>query len=101
MRETLLAFDWDDPDDPQGNLRRIGDSKYNVTVREVEEVMVAGRAWDYGTTLAGLPVRVAWVTTGRWIAVVYDAMAVEPEVYVVRVHHAYEVDAPWPRRGDG
>lgn len=98
MRETLLTFDWDDPDDPAGNLRRIGDSKYNVTVREVEEAMTARRARDYPGTLAGLPVRVAWVTTGRWIAVVYDALAIESQVYVVRVHHAYEVDAPRRKR---
>ena len=98
MRDALLVFDWDDPDDPRGNLRRIGEGKSNVTVREVEEVMAARRAWDYPVTLAGLPARVAWAASGRWIAVVYDSLAIETGVYVVRVHYAYEVDGPRPRR---
>jgi hypothetical protein len=89
MRPEVI--DWDDDDDPAGNVRHIAAS--DLTRTEVEEVLDApdGPAQDSQGAPEGTGRRIVfgWTSTGRHIAVIYDELCEDP--YIVRPVTAYDV----------
>lgn len=82
-------IDWDDPDDPAGNTRHVGEN--GVTAEEFEEVLGSPTASDDVSRSTGRPVRFGWTSTGKHIVVVYE-VAGDGRYTVVRPVTAYEVD---------
>jgi uncharacterized DUF497 family protein len=85
------VIDWDDPDDPRGNVRHIADN--GVTIEEVEEILHSPHSVDDASRSTGRPVRHGWTSTGKYLFVVYDLEHVQG-IAVVYPVTAYELDAP-------
>lgn len=90
----MISFDfidWDDPDDPRGNVRHIAAN--GVTVGEVEEVLGSPDARDDTSRSTGRPVRFGLTSTGRYLIVVYESED-DGGFVIVRPITSYEVSAP-------
>jgi hypothetical protein len=62
-------IDWDDEDDPRGNVRHIDAN--GITVVEFEEVL-NDPATPTRSRSSGRPAKVGWTSTGKHIIVVYE-----------------------------
>jgi hypothetical protein len=62
-------IDWDDADDPRGNVHHIVAN--GITVAEFEEVL-NGPSKPTRSRSSGRPARVGWTSTGKHIIVVYE-----------------------------
>ncbi|MBX9628287.1 MAG: hypothetical protein K2X82_31095 [Gemmataceae bacterium] len=82
---------WDLPDDPDGNYRHIIDG-HDVTVEEVEEVLLGRYSDRTSSRSSGYPIAFGWTATGKYIAVVYEEVLDDP--LIVRPITAYPVDPP-------
>ncbi len=63
------AVEWDDPDEPQGNVQHIGE--HGLTPVEVEEILRGGNGTDDFSRSTGRHLRFGWTSTGRHIVVAY------------------------------
>jgi hypothetical protein len=88
-------LDWDDPDDPTGNVWHIADN--GVTVNEVEEILESPSARDDVSRTTGRPIRFGWTSTGKHLIVVYGAED-EGGFLIVRPITAYEVPSEGEER---
>ncbi len=86
-------IDWGDPEDPQGVVQHIADN--GVTVEEVEEVLDDSEGGDGVSRTTGRLIRFGWTSTGRHLAVIYEADN-DGGLVMVRPITAYEV----PPEGD-
>jgi hypothetical protein len=68
---------WDLPDDPNGNYRHILDG-HDVTIEEVEEVLLGPHGDRTFSRSSGYPIVFGWTTTGKYIAVVYEEVLDDP-----------------------
>ncbi|CAN5911404.1 hypothetical protein BH23PLA1_BH23PLA1_08710 [soil metagenome] len=81
-------IDWDDPDDPDGNVQHIAEN--GVTTEEFEEILASPTAIDKVSRSTGRPVRFGWTETGKHLIVVYE-IEDEGGFAIVRPITAYEV----------
>ena len=81
-------IDWDDPDDPTGNVQHIADN--GVTVGEVKEVLESPGAKDDVSRTSGRLIRFGWTSTGKHLIVVFEAED-DGGFVIVRPITAYEV----------
>lgn len=82
-----LHIIWDRPDDPCGNWSHIFD-RHDVTREEVEEVLRDPRLRSTSRS-TGWPICFGWTTSGKYLAVVYEAVHHDPRT--VRPITAYTV----------
>ena len=82
---------WDLPDDPDGNYRHIVDG-HDVTIEEVEEVLLDPDSETDVSRSSGNPIVFGWTSTGKYIAVVYEHVMDDPlTIYPIT---AYPVPEP-------
>jgi uncharacterized DUF497 family protein len=82
---------WDLPDEPDGNYRHILDG-HDVTIEEVEEVLLNNNSEKTFSRSSGYPIVFGWTSTGRYIAVVYEEVMRDP--LILRPITAYSVSPP-------
>jgi hypothetical protein len=90
----MIDFDyveWDDADDPRGNLQHIAAA--DLTQDEVENVLYSPDADTDTSDSTGLPAVFGTTGTGKYIIVVYKRTE-DGGVIVIRPVTAYEVDPP-------
>jgi hypothetical protein len=90
----LLDFDyieWDEPDDPRGNVRHIAAA--GITADEVEDVLCSPDSVAGASNTTGRPTVSGETGSGKYITVVYER-GQENRVAVVRPVTAYEVGPP-------
>jgi hypothetical protein len=68
---------WDLEDDPDGNVRHILDG-HDVTIEEVEEVLLNPASERTFSRSSGYPIAFGWTITGKYIAVVYEEALADP-----------------------
>lgn len=68
---------WDLPDEPDGNYRHILDG-HDVTIEEVEEVLLDNSNEKTFSRSSGFPIVFGWTSTGQYIAVVYEEVMRDP-----------------------
>jgi hypothetical protein len=83
-------IDWDDGDDPSGNVQHIADN--GLTPTEVEEVLRDPNSNDAVSRSSGRPIRFGWTSTGKHILVAYEIECDDP--LVIYPVTAYEVAEP-------
>ncbi len=88
MLDALI--DWDDEDDPLGNVQHIAAN--GLTVDEVADVLLDPDSTDGVSRTSGRPVKFGRTTTGRHILVSYEVECEEP--LVIYPVTAYEVAEP-------
>lgn len=87
----MIDFDfveWDDLDDPHGNVAHI--ARHGVTPDEVEEILYSPFATETVSESTGLPALLGRTDSGRELFVVYE-ISTEGGVTVVRPKTAYDV----------
>lgn len=90
---------WDLEDDPDGNVWHIREG-HDVTLDEVEDVLLNTRNETTTSNSSGESVTFGWTSTGRYIAVVWQKVCDNPRI--IRPITAYPVPVPRPRgRGHG
>jgi hypothetical protein len=90
----LLDFDfidWDDEDDPAGNVWHIAAA--GLTPEEVEDVLRSPDPDSSASRSSGRPSVFGWTHTRKYIIVVYEVTA-QGGVTVIRPWTAYEVPPP-------
>ena len=90
----MLDFDyveWDESDDPDGNMEHMAAS--GLTPEEVEDVLYSPDPDRDASDSTGRPVVFGNTKTGKYILVVYEQTR-ENKVVVIRPITAYEVDQP-------
>lgn len=90
----MLDFDyieWDEPDDPRGNVWHIAAA--GLTPDEVEGVLYSPDPDADTSDSSGRPVAFGTTATGKYIMVVYERDE-ENHVVVIRPVTAFEVDPP-------
>jgi uncharacterized DUF497 family protein len=94
---TIDCVDWDDEDDPAGNVRHIAGAE--LTTADVEDVLdePEGPVEDDRHAPAGTERKIVfgWTRTGRHIAVIFEICCDDP--FIVRPVTAYDV----PEYGEG
>jgi uncharacterized DUF497 family protein len=89
MDDALV--DWDDADDPDGNVAHI--AEHDLTTEEVESVLLSPTAKHDVSDSSGSPVVFGTTHSGRFIVVVYEVLhKVDP--MILRPITAYEVPEP-------
>jgi uncharacterized DUF497 family protein len=83
----FLRIQWDDPDDPGGNVQHIGE--HGLSLDEVEEVLAAPTSKGQSKS-TGRPVVWGYTQEGLYLIVVYEQLDDD----TIRVVTAYEVDEP-------
>jgi hypothetical protein len=84
--EAIVA--WDDEDDPRGNVQHI--AEHDLTVAEVESVLLDPRNPETASRSSGRPIVFGWTDTDRFIAVIYEWVSRNPPaIYPVT---AYETE---------
>lgn len=94
MRRGDVQIIWDLEDEPEGNYRHIEDG-HDVTVEEVEEVLLDRTNPTTVSRESGNPITFGWTSTGKYIAVVWEHVQDDP--WTVYPLTAYPV--PPPREG--
>ena len=84
---------WDLPEEADGNYRHIIDG-HDVTIEEVEEVLLDPDSSKAFSRSSGYPMVFGWTTTGQYLAVVYEEVLDDP--LIVRPITAFP--APPPER---
>jgi hypothetical protein len=82
---------WDLPDDPDGNYRHILDG-HDVTIEEVEEVLLSPDSGRTFSQSSGYPIAFGWTTTGKFLAVVYEEVVDDP--LIIRPITAFPAPPP-------
>lgn len=82
-----LRIIWDDPADPDGNVRHIGE--HGLSIEDVEDVL-ADPLSEGRSKSTGRPVAWGYTQEGVYIIVVYEQLDDE----TIRVVTAYEVPEP-------
>jgi hypothetical protein len=85
---------WDLEDDPEGNVRHI--AEHDITANEVEEVLQANFNEAAVSASSGNPITFGWTSTGKYIAVVFEKVQVDPPVAFPIT--AYPVNPPKKKR---
>jgi hypothetical protein len=85
MQDAFI--NWDDEDDPQGNVQHI--AEHGLTVAEIEEVLRDPNSTDGISRSSGRPVRFGQTADGKYILVAYDIECEDP--LVIFPVTAYEV----------
>jgi hypothetical protein len=88
MDRADALVNWDEADDPNGNIRHIADN--DLTPDEVESVLLDPDATEGRSRSSGRPIVLGYTYTDRYIVVVYEILEENPPV--VRPVTAYEVD---------
>lgn len=86
MRKYLRIL-WDDPTDPNGNVRHI--AEHGLSIEEVEDVLEAPTSEDVSDS-SSLPCVWGCTLEGTYLFVVYQEIDEE----TIRVVTAYEVPEP-------
>jgi uncharacterized DUF497 family protein len=89
MEDALV--DWDDADDPDGNVAHIGE--HGLTTDEVESVLLDPQAAHDVSGSTGRPVAFGTTDTGRFIVVVYEVLNPDDPL-ILRPITAYDVPEP-------
>jgi hypothetical protein len=87
MDRSDAQVDWDDKDDPEGNVQHIAEN--DLTPDEVESVLLDPDAKEDVSRSSGRPIVFGYTFTDRYIAVVYEVLAEDPAI--VRPVTAYEI----------
>jgi hypothetical protein len=82
-------IDWDDEDDPDGNLCHIVGTG-DVTKDEVEELLYDPESRVETSEQSGNPIIIGWTSTGKHVAVVFT-FEDDPDLVIVRPITAYPV----------
>ena len=82
---------WDLPDEPRGNTRHILDG-HDVTIEEIEEVLLSRESSRTFSRSSGYPMVFNWTSTGKYIAVVYEEVLDDP--LIVRPITAFPAPPP-------
>ena len=86
---------WDMEDEPEGNFRHIMDG-HDVTILEVEEILLNRKNTTVPSRSSGNPVTFGWTSTGRYLAVVWEHVQDDPlTIYPLT---AYETNPPRKRQ---
>jgi uncharacterized DUF497 family protein len=88
----MIDFDyveWDDEDDPLGNVRHIG--HHDLTVDEVEDVLYDPGCRPVRSRSSGRPAVIGETSTGKTIIVIYERHKDGGDVVVYPVT-AYEIE---------
>jgi len=89
MRDVHII--WDLPDDPDGNYVHILDG-HDVTIDEVEEVLLDPESDDAISRSSGYPCVFGWTSTGKYVIIVYELVLDDPKtLYPIT---AYPVPPP-------
>jgi hypothetical protein len=68
---TNIDFiDWDDPADPDGNVRHI--AEHGLTMDDIADVLSDPDSEEEVSRSSGRPIRFGQTSTGQFIAVVFD-----------------------------
>lgn len=84
-------IDWDDPDDPKGNVHHIAEN--GVTVGEFEEILASRQARSGVSRSSGRPTQHGWTSTGKHIVIAY-VVEEDDGMVIVRPVTAFETDPP-------
>ena len=83
------VIDWDDEDDPHGNVWHIVEMG-EVTRDEVEEILYNPESKREKSRESGNPMVIGWTSTGKHIAVIFT-FEDDPDLVIVRPKTAYPV----------
>jgi uncharacterized DUF497 family protein len=78
--------DWDEPDDPRGNVQHI--ARNGITVEEFEEILFSPDSEEDVSRSSDRPARYGRTSTGRLVFIVYEVEE-SPEFTVIRPVTAY------------
>lgn len=81
-------IDWDDEDDPRGNVQHIAAN--GITAAEFEDVL-NGPGTPTRSRSSGRPAKAGWISTGKHILVVYEVEDDGGPV-IARPVTAYEIE---------
>ena len=79
MNPINVQIIWDLPDEPNGNYRHIVDG-HDVTIDEVEEVLLGSRSVGAISRTSESPAVFGWTSTGKYIFVVYEEVMSDPRI---------------------
>jgi hypothetical protein len=85
---------WDLEEDPEGNVQHI--AEHDITPAEVEEVLEAHFNEATASASSGNPITFGWTSTGKYLAVVFERIQVDPPVAFPIT--AYPVNPPKKKR---
>ena len=88
MDRADALVNWDDEDDPRGNIQHIANN--GLTPDEVESVLLDPDATEGRSRSSGRPLVFGYTYTGRYIVVIYEVFEDDPPI--IRPVTAYEVD---------
>jgi uncharacterized DUF497 family protein len=88
------VFEWDQPNDANGNLQHI--ARHRVTAEEAEQIVRNTNNETVRSDSSTYPITFGRTKTGKYLAVIWFAVGSDPEV--VRVVTAYPVPKPKRRR---
>lgn len=91
MDATII---WDLADDVDGNVHHV--RVHDVTIEEVEEVLLNPQSSRTVSRTSGLPTVFGWTSSGRYLAVVYEIVDDDP--VTLRPVTAYDVPPPSPKK---
>lgn len=83
-----MVFEWDEPDEPEGNVSHL--ARHGITPPEVERVVRDPRNSVERSRSSTYPITFGRTRGGKFIAVVWSAVGTNP--VRVRVITGYEVD---------
>ena len=88
MDRADALVDWDQEDNPDGNVQHI--AEHDLTPDEVESVLLDPEAVENVSRSSVRPMVFGYTFTDRYIAVVYEVLSDDPAI--LRPITAYEVD---------
>jgi len=87
MSDVIMI--WDLPEGPDGNVQHI--AAHNITVDEVEEVLLDRDSEDTTSRSSGRPITFGYTSSGRYLAVVWEHVDDNPlTIYPVTAYDAPE-----------
>ena len=87
MSDVIII--WDLPEDPNGNVQHI--AAHNITVDEVEEVLLDRDSEDTISRSSGRPITFGYTSSGRYLAVVWEHVDDNPlTIYPITAYDAPE-----------
>jgi uncharacterized DUF497 family protein len=87
MSDVIMI--WDLPEDPNGNVQH--SAAHNITVDEVEEVLLDRDSEDTISRSSGRPITFGYTSSGRYLAVVWEHVDDNPlTIYPITAYDAPE-----------
>lgn len=87
MSDVIMI--WDLPEDPNGNVQHI--AAHNITVDEVEEVLLDRDSEDTISRSSDRPITFGYTSSGRYLAVVWEHVDDNPlTIYPITAYDAPE-----------